>query len=158
MGKIIKYITPEDKLAHLLDRIALSTTSSYNGIPCWEWKLAKDIDGYGQCKLFGKSNKAHRLAYAIYKELPEHLVIDHLCRNRACCNPDHLEAVTNVENIERGETGSKERSKTHCPKGHEYNLENTFWEKKPKEGKYGRKCIKCKNFNQNRRYSERKAI
>lgn len=74
---------------------------------------------------------AHRIAYTNrYGEIPPDLVIDHLCRNGLCVNPEHLEAVTNVENILRGEGApAKNARKTHCKNGHELSAENC-WNRK----------------------------
>ena len=71
---------------------------------------------------------AHRLAYELVKgPISDGLQIDHLCRNRACINPDHLEAVTQRENILRGEgVAALNARKTHCPQGHAYDEENTL--------------------------------
>ena len=55
--------------------------------------------------------------------IPDGCELDHLCRNRACCNPDHLEPVTHLENVRRGLKGL---SVTHCPVGHPYYDENTY--------------------------------
>jgi hypothetical protein len=74
---------------------------------------------------------AHRVAYEIYRgPIPEGLVLDHLCRNRQCVNPSHLEAVENRTNILRG-TGfaAHHARKSHCPQGHEYGTENTYLDK-----------------------------
>jgi hypothetical protein len=71
--------------------------------PCWVWLLYRDRDGYGIVTLDGKRRKAHRVNYeAKYGPIPEGLVTDHLCANRSCVNPDHVEPVTNAVNIRRG--------------------------------------------------------
>jgi len=94
---------------------------------CWEWVAGKTHDGYGRFHWQGKSRGAHRVAYwELVAPIPDGLTIDHLCRNRCCVNPDHLEPVTNRENLLRGETFQGVNSrKTHCPVGHEYTPENT---------------------------------
>lgn len=67
----------------------------------------------------------------MYRELvapiPDDLTLDHLCRVRACVNPDHMEPVTIRENALRGETAAaRNAAQTHCPQGHEYTGENTY--------------------------------
>lgn len=98
------------------------------GNGCWEWKGPITWNGYG-IFVYGqdhvpKGTTAHR---AVYQELvgkiPESMQLDHLCKNKLCVNPSHMEVVTARENLMRGETKAAENvSKTHCPKGHEYRL------------------------------------
>ena|SRR3990167_3261492 len=90
---------------------------------CWNWKGSR-IQGYGYFRL-GKWRRAHRISYEWSKgKIPNGLQIDHLCRNRSCVNPNHMELVTLQENVKRGDSGLWQKLKTHCPQGHEYNKEN----------------------------------
>jgi hypothetical protein len=69
---------------------------------CWNWIGALNSRGYGQFAVNKVSKSTHRVAYmALVGEIPEGLQIDHLCRNKQCCNPAHLEAVTGMVNIRR---------------------------------------------------------
>lgn len=82
---------------------------------CWIWTAGKSGTGYGVFMKDGRKVLAHRFAYELLVgEIPDGLVLDHLCRNHACVNPDHLEPVTNPENVLRG----KGCLKTHCNHGH----------------------------------------
>ena len=97
---------------------------------CWHWTAAGTGNGYGQIFFDGKVRMAHRVSYEVLvSPIPDGLQIDHLCRNRGCCNPTHLEPVTPRENTMRSDSPrlARERqlSKTHCPRGHEYDEENT---------------------------------
>lgn len=98
---------------------------------CWIWKGSKDHGGYGWIHINGRAIKAHRFAYETFVgPIPEGLEPDHLCRIRACVNPDHLEPVTRRENILRGDgpklTRERKRAIVQCPQGHPYDQVNTY--------------------------------
>ena len=114
---------------------------------CHEWVGAKNSDGYGHFYLEGKLVKSHRFAYELYKGcIKKGLELDHLCKNRQCCNPIHLEAVTHKENVRRGDGGINNSSKTHCVHGHEFTKENTS------NHNNKRHCITCANITSRRHY------
>lgn len=103
---------------------------------CWEWRGSKNNDQYG---IFGiwigskqKTCLAHRVSYELLSgSISEGLTIDHLCRNRGCCNPTHLEPVSIAINILRGEGyAARNARKTHCARGHEFSPNNTLYNKK----------------------------
>ncbi|MEU5302229.1 HNH endonuclease signature motif containing protein [Streptomyces noursei] len=95
---------------------------------CWEWTGGRTSDGYGTFWLDGRQQYAHRVAYETLRgPIPDGLVIDHLCRNRACANPAHLEAVTNRTNILRGVGFCASRAQqTRCVHGHAFTAPNTY--------------------------------
>lgn len=94
------------------------------GDDCWLWTGALKPTGYGTLSVSRKTYQAHRIAYELLvAPIPEGLQLDHLCRVRNCVNPEHLEPVTQTENIRRGQQG---HGRTHCVHGHEYTPENTI--------------------------------
>lgn len=94
---------------------------------CWMWRSWIGGYGYGKFRLNGKTISAHRYAYMRrHGSVPSGLILDHLCRNRACVNPDHLEPVTNRVNVLRGNgTSAINSRRTHCVKGHAFDATNT---------------------------------
>lgn len=111
---------------------------------CWPWLNTRTPGGYGQFSYARKRFAAHRVAYTWMREVvPVELVCDHLCRNRACVNPHHIEIVSSGENVRRGIGAklSRERADkiTHCPRGHAYTEQNT----RVRGG--SRHCVTCNN-------------
>lgn len=71
--------------------------------PCWVWLRSINSKGYGSLRIDGRNTTAHRIYYErTVGPVPDGLDLDHLCRNRACCNPEHLEPVSRAENVQRG--------------------------------------------------------
>lgn len=93
---------------------------------CWVWTGALNPGGYGQIKEGGRVQNAHRLFYQLSgHHIPDGYEVDHLCRNRWCVNPAHLEAVSKFTNFIRGNSpAARNARKTHCPRGHPLILGN----------------------------------
>jgi len=136
MGKIAKPITiSQDDTLRFFSKIRMCKESK-----CWEWGAGKTNKGYGFFSMNRSVFRAHRISYHVFKgELDSNLVIDHICRNRACVNPDHLRQVTTKTNVTENSKSltAIHKAKTHCKRGHEFTPENTYMEKK------GRGCRAC---------------
>lgn len=113
---------------------------------CWPWTGGRSSTGYGYLYWYGRKMPAHRIAFFLTNGYwPE--VTDHLCRNRPCCNPGHLEDVTDAENIRRGEGASAVNGrKATCPKGHPYDGVRRY-----PGGREQRFCTECRRTKQRAR-------
>lgn len=109
------------------DRIMSRILIPKNKDDCWEWLGFHTKFGYSRINLgFNINPDVHRIMYELVKgKVPKGLELDHLCRNKGCINPDHLEAVTHVENQKRGKV-NQNKNKTHCKRGHEFIKDNTY--------------------------------
>jgi hypothetical protein len=128
---------------------------------CWVWTGAMNPQtGYSVTHYHDESNKlrlssGHRVSYMTYiGAIPTGMDLDHLCQNKACVNPDHLEPVPHKVNMLRAKHSPayKNSIKTHCVRGHEYTPENTY--RKP--GNNTRNCLICRRASANRRYKDTK--
>ena len=133
----------------VMDRFWAKVHKSDDPDGCWLWAAATDIHGYGRFWFYKKMSLAHRVAYELLKgPIPAGLQLDHLCRNPACVNPDHLEPVTSRTNLIRGEgVVAACHRKTHCKQGHPFSPENT------RINRHGhRVCRACEREHDRRRY------
>lgn len=115
---------------------------------CWPWKLSTASHGYGQVGWWESGHSvmttAHRAAWtAEFGPIPDDLTVDHLCHNRPCCNPRHLRPLTLRANCR--DNGYATR--THCPRGHPYDAENTYLAPAG-----GRRCRECHRIRQRSLY------
>jgi hypothetical protein len=128
----------------MIERLLRQIDAPANYDECIPWKGSLTAEGgYGVLA----STTAHRVAYSLFVgDLPadsRNFTVDHLCKNRICVNPFHLELVPHIVNIERGDKASA----THCQRGHEFTEENTICEKRG-TGRSRRRCRTCREKQQ----------
>lgn len=134
-------------------RLSLKVRQSRGG--CWVWSGNRLPTGYGVFSLKRRTVYPHRIMYMIFVgDIPAGLHIDHLCRNRACCNPAHLEPVTCAENLRRSpiQITTIQAQKTECHRGHPLSGDNLSVS--PRGHRTCRACEKIDNAN---RYAKGKA-
>lgn len=146
-----KTFVDDEKFPELVERIHSRIQFTED---CWFWTGNQNPKGYGLIFFKHSSFLAHRVMYTLHKgEIPEELVIDHLCRTRNCVNPSHLRTLSAVENtmIGEGPTAQNKRKK-FCPRNHPYSGENVF----PTCDGKGRRCRICTNSWNRKYYHDKK--
>jgi hypothetical protein len=137
---------------------ALSKITRGAADECWPWRAALH-NGYGRLWITESGRRrsvaAHVVVYeALVGPVPEGLELDHLCRNRACSNPAHLEPVTRRENLLRGDTiTARNAAKTHCDHGHEFTAANIY-----RDVDGCRQCRECKRARDRAAYAARRRV
>ena len=117
---------------------------------CWLWTGTVTRTRYGMFWPHGEAVVAHRFAYELFVgEIPDGMVIDHLCRSRSCVNPEHLEAVAFIENVRRGAKVPGVVTPNVCKHGHPFTEENTI-----RNDKGHRHCREC-GRRRNREYKRK---
>ena len=126
---------------------------------CWLWQGGLTYQGYGRVYVNNRDLRAHRFAYELLiGEVPEGLVLDHLCRVRNCVNPAHLEPVTDRVNALRGiGPAASLAAATHCQRGHELSGNNLLLEPRPNRSiGVQRRCRTCRRNAERNAYLKRK--
>jgi hypothetical protein len=141
----VPHLSTKD-LVRIFSKVSIDPAISWNGTPCWVWTGAL-VRGYSHvwCPQTNKHERAHCVMYAwLVGPIPRRVKgqktpnLDHLCRNKPCINPVHLELVPPRINSLRGDTVAAENAqKTHCPQGHPFDRV------KPDGERY---CNKCARF------------
>lgn len=127
---------------------------------CWNWRHIKKPNQYGSFYTKGISYRAHRISVVLSgRDIPEFMVVDHMCRNRSCVNPKHLRVVTSKINILAGVGVSAQNArKTHCRNGHKFLKENTYGIKLNTTTGIGRDCRICRAMSSAKLETRRKIM
>jgi len=141
----------------VVDQTARFFSKVHSGGVCWEWEGSLTPDGYGRHWIDRKGPLAHRWVWEhLVGPIPEGYEIDHLCFNRKCVNPDHLEPVTgevNRSRIMKDVVAIRVANKTHCKQGHELSPDNLLFRKTANNA---RLCKTCSRASNARRYQKSK--
>lgn len=149
-GEIVSITRASKPIIKFIEEIE----KSKNG--CWNWRGSLNEKGYGQIWDGIKNVRAHRWSYEYFREpIADGLVVDHMCRNRACVNPWHLRTVSPKVNALENSFGQSaiNSRKTHCKRGHEFTQENTIFYKNGV-----RTCKECARACHREAYIRRKSL
>jgi hypothetical protein len=141
-------LSPKD-VSRFWSKVVIDTAQT-----CWLWQAARSKDGYGVMRVGDTFCYAHRIVYTLFHgQIPADMVIDHTCRTPHCVNPNHLEVVTNEENVRRGSTRM-----TTCRKGHPRDEVHSYTVELKRNGRsYTRRLCRPCQREYNRRYKLKKA-
>lgn len=150
-AKAMPYYRPIPKLTPAQNEMFWNRVEVHHPAGCWEWSWSKNQLGYGVVWFDQIRFLAHRVAYSLLIGPIEHgLVLDHLCQNKSCVNPDHIRVTTHRINVLRNHGASATHFRLRlsgvCPNGHPVTPENTL-----PENKSGHRCRQCR-IERRRRY------
>lgn len=145
-------------LTRFFSKVRIDPSVTFRGVPCWLWTSQHCAQGYGRLQFNGSNLNAHNIAFGMFvHRIPKGHHADHLCRNRGCVNPVHVDDVPPRINILRGKApAARHAIKTHCDNGHEFTPENT---RHPKRNPSWRECRACmKQSAERHRIRQRKKL